>query len=71
MTIFQQELKQLINKKIIDLKEEGIISMGIDNMWQLLSKDIGNLKGAPKGTNCQYIARDTFNEIADLNKFLY
>lgn len=62
MTPFQQDIKNQIAKKLKQLRKEGTVSIGKDNLYQLLRLN-GSLDGAPKGTNAAFYAKQIYNEI--------
>ena len=68
--LFEQQCFAIINDKIEELKEDGIVNMSNDNLWQITISQISRLSSAPKGTNCRYITREIFNDITENIKFV-
>ena len=60
---FQTAFRALINAEIRSLKRSGVVSMGADNLWQIVAVQASRLPNAPRGTNCAYYARQDFDAI--------
>jgi hypothetical protein len=58
-----------VNRCIRTLRAQGTTAMGADNLWACVAGCLphavtaARCPDAPKGTNCAYYARQTFNEI--------
>lgn len=73
-TPFKTELTKAIKHTIAGL-DSGTVGIGEDCLWQLTAGRIQrDCPNAPRGTNCAWVARQTFNEIvrsAPFNRFVY
>jgi hypothetical protein len=58
-TEWQQDMRSQINRKLRELKADGIAAISADNLWQLLRLS-PYMEGAPRGTNAAYFARQQY-----------
>lgn len=64
MNTFATELTATLKRAIAHLKADGTVGMGADNLWQVVANRISReCPSAPRGTNCAWVARQTFNDI--------
>jgi len=62
-TPFQAGLKNQIRKFIRTAKQDGAVSMSVDNLIQCVRPPSSGIDGAPLGTNAAYYYRQMFREI--------
>lgn len=62
MTKFEIALREKILTAISEL-DGGTVGIGRDCLWQIVCRGLGNLPGAPVGTNAPWAARGVFNAI--------
>ncbi len=67
---FERALEKAIASKIKELKRDGTLSMGLDNMMQVVRPPSSSLKGAPRGTNARYYYKEMFRDIAKGFRFV-
>lgn len=63
-TPFEKALKKAIEKKIRELKREGTVSMGLNNLMMVVRPPSSSLEGAPRGTNARYHYNEMFRDVA-------
>jgi len=69
-TPFERELEKAIKKAIRDAKRDGLVSMGLDNLMQVVRPPSSSLDGAPKGTNARYFYKQMFEDMVKGNRFV-
>lgn len=69
-TPFQTQLCANIRAYIAQAKRDGTVAMGVENLRQCV-KPPGDLPGAPKGTNAQYVYAEIFREICRNERDIY
>ena len=67
---FKQELTQVVRDVILKEKKDGTTEMSADCLWGIVANRIPRqCPSAPKGINCAWVARQTFNEVVADPKF--
>ena len=66
--LFKAEMKQAVKKAIAHL-DRGTVGIGNDCLWQITAKYISQCPNAPTGTNCAWVARQTFDEVISQKPF--
>ena len=67
---FERELEKSIKKEIAKSKRDGMTSMSLDNLMQMVRPPSSSLAGAPKGTNARYYYKEMFRDIAKSQRFV-
>lgn len=67
---FEKALEKAIASKIKELKQDGTVSMGMDNMMQVVRPPSPSLEGAPRGTNARYYYKQMFRDVAKRFRFV-
>lgn len=61
---FKAQLREVVRMVINDQKKQETVAIGIDCLWQFVANRISRFcPDAPVGTNCAWVARQTYNEI--------
>lgn len=64
-TPFESALKKAIGDKIREEKRDGMVSMSVENMMQVVRPPSSSLDGAPRGTNARYFYSEMFRNICN------
>lgn len=67
---FRDALKASIIKKVREHKRNGVVSMSIDNLKQVVNAPSQYMEGAPRGTNARYYYSEMFTTIVLEDKML-
>ena len=62
--------KCAIQRKVTALKSDGTVAMSADNLFAITCTDLTKIPHAPQGTNCGWVARQSFNEIIRASRAL-
>lgn len=69
--LFKKEMTKTVKQAISKL-DRGTVAIGDDCLWQHIR--LSACPNAPRGTNCAWVARQTFNEVIaqkPFTKFVY